>query len=157
MPSHIYRSNTCPGLGISHVPQQCKQHPLIGNTLQTLNKTCLQFKISSSLGPLTLIRQNLDFPLGNDGSFLPEVGPHTDPRAGDFFSGETIIPLSTLAAQMPDQHVSFWPYMQLRHFLTDSRVHPAFSRQQPQFESLCTNTEPQCHLISIIYAILSDE
>lgn len=118
---------------------------------------CHQFQISSSPGPLTPIRHNPEFPPGIEGSFLTELGPHADPRAGDFFLEEIFLPLSTLIAQRTDRQVPLWSYMQLRHFLTDPRTCPAFLRKHLQFESLCTNPEPQRHLISIIYSILFDK
>lgn len=41
--------------------------------------------------------------------------------------------------------------MQLRHFLLDPQTRAAYSRNQSHFESLCSATEPQRHLISTIY------
>lgn len=51
----------------------------------------------------------------------------------------------------------FWTYVQLRHFPNDPLSRSDFSRQHTQLELLCTNTEPQRHLISTIYSILFAE
>lgn len=79
-----------------HIPQCCKQHPFIGNILRIFTKMCHQFKISTSLGPLTPVYQNPEFPLGMGNNFLLHRGSHSDLRTGHFFSNATLIPRSTL-------------------------------------------------------------
>lgn len=95
------------------------QHPLISNTLQIFKKACHKFKISSSPGPLTPIRNNPGFPPGLLDSFLSEIWPHTDVRAEHFFSRNTFLTLPALSAQMPGHSFPFWMYIQLQHILNN--------------------------------------
>lgn len=94
----------------------CKQHPLIYNTFQIFQKTCRNFQICSSLGPLTPICNNLDFPQGLSDLFLSYTWRHTDMRAEHFFSRDTFLTLPKLSTQMSGQPFPFWTYCQIRHF-----------------------------------------
>lgn len=55
---------------------------------------------------------------------------------------------------MPNHDIPFYKYLQVRHFLQSSRQSSLWHRDLTQFESLCTSTEPQGHLISVNYSLL---
>lgn len=132
-----------PWTATNHIPKQCKQHPLIGNTLSIFFKMCQKLKISSIPGPPTPVCQNPDFPSGLDNTPLNSIRPHSDMRAGDFFAGDTLLPNSAFVSQTDNRQIPCWTYTQLQHFLHDPRSQLAYSRQHLPFKTSCSKTEPQ--------------
>lgn len=139
------------------IPQTCSQHPLISSTLQSFKSMCQKHHISSNPSPLTPIRNNADFPPGLHSTFLKGYWPQDDIRAKHFFSGNTFQAITNLPAHVSGKPFPSWIYNQIRHFLAHPPKNTDYSRQLTPFEVLCSQTEPQRHVISELYALLFSE
>lgn len=78
----------------------------------------------------------------------------TPVRAHGCFHNGSLLPHAELESTLSNHHLTFFKYLQLRHFLqTYSRDSP-YSRDHTPLELLCLDTEPQGHLISATYSLL---
>lgn len=75
-------------------------------------------------------------------------------RASHFFEGgsfrdRTAVPVLPEASPLP-----FWIYFQIRHYINDPRLRTLHARDLTPFDSLCSSTSPQRHLVSNSYSTL---
>lgn len=116
-------------------------------------------KIFSQIGPMTPLRLNPDFAPGSHTSFLKEIWPHSNVRAGNFFEGGLPLSYTNLAARLTMGTLPFWTYVQIRQFLDTparssewSRQHTLFRRNVPQ-----NGTPKTSHIIHVCPTILRSE
>lgn len=149
IPLHIL-----PWLNKTHIPPDCKFHPLIDNTINIFQSTSRTQKISSSPGPLTPVSHNPAFPLGMESSFALFFPSHRIVRAELFFENGKFLPLTDLQNRIQCQSLPQRVYLQIKRFLNTPKRLPIITRQHTSFEKICICTTPQRHLISRSYTLL---
>lgn len=50
----------------------------------------------------------------------------------------------------------WWSYLQVRHFLTTKQTTGDYAREMTSFETLCMANSPRSHLVSKLYADLTE-
>lgn len=115
---------------------------------------CKKLNSRTTYGPMTPLDDNPEFRLG-----LPLGSSMTDPlrpqlRAHQLFHNEELLSYQAMTAHFPDYHIPFYSYLQIRHFLQNSKPNTLWYREFTPFEYICNSKEPQRHLISTVYALL---
>lgn len=59
-----------------------------------------------------------------------------------------------LTSRLPERNIPFFKYLQRRHFLNSTKAITQWHRDHTPLEALCSSTEPQRHLISVVYSRL---
>lgn len=146
-----------PWLAPTHIPPTLREHPLIGPILGCFREACQKLHISSTPGPLTPIRLNLAFLPGMSAQFLTNQWQLANILAHQFFCDGSFLDRLTLTPTTTSNPLPFWTYFQIHHFLQGINRDSSISRPFTPFEHLFSQSNPQQHLISSIYAMLFTE
>lgn len=143
-----------PWIAMTNTPKEYASHPVMGPTLSAFRSISQSLHWYPAPGPLTPLVDNPDFapgmPLRN-----PSHTQGTPPlRASQFFKNGILLSFTALISHFQDYHIPFFKFLQIRHFLNNARPISQWFRDLTPFESLCTSTPPQRHVISEVYSLL---
>lgn len=141
-----------PWLPKENIPPHIHAHPLIGATLQAFDRACTIHKLSSKECPITPLRGNPTFIPGLARNFLAAEWPHREIQARHFFWRRRFKNHKEMAELSNTAKFPFWSYLQLKHYLDNPTRRAHFTRDTTVFESRCTRSSPQSHVISALYA-----
>lgn len=99
-------------------PSSMEDHPLNKKNITCFHKACDKTKVSSVIGPLTLVRMNPDFQPGMSPNFLAGEDLNNVLRAHPFFTAGKVLDLDHMAPQWPDARITPWIYIQLCRFFS---------------------------------------
>lgn len=134
-----------------HIPTSLKTHPLIGPTLRCFKAACKRFNISSITGPLTPINDNPVFPSGKGMSLTFHNWPFPSFSAFHLFENGNFLSLPQLADKMTNKIFPPGLYQQLQLWMGDLNQNNQISRPLSFFESLCSLSSPQRHVVSLVH------
>lgn len=109
-----------PWISGKNLPLDLKHHPLIHTSLSVLHKATRNTGLSGSVGPLTPIQDNPDFPPGVGNRFLQSPDPGHILLAKHCFQGTQIKNFQTLKTDVPLPDLTLWNYRQIRSFVNTS-------------------------------------
>ena len=132
-------------------------HHLVWATLLTFDRVCKAHALSDRDFPITPIRDTPDLPPGLQKSYLLAEWPQAQMLSKHFFYSGKFPSLQVLAQMSTTQAFPSWPFMQLKHFLNVPAKIAKYTRSSTVFESLCSSTSPQSHVISALYAYMFGE
>lgn len=143
-----------PWINTKDISPTATSHPLIGPTLQSFHNTSSAHKIAYVSGPLYPVLHNQNFPTGLPNQQLFNSISNKTMRIANFLQNGKIIPYETLRTLPATANITFWEYIQLRHFIirTLQKLDKPFSLKP--FEKFCLDHRPQTHLISNIYSLM---
>lgn len=128
-----------------------------GPTLNSFRNTCHSLKITPSPGPMTPLTGNPDFLPGCLRNNVTNADTECSMRAHHLFDHGHIISFAALSSICPDNNISFFHFLQIRHFLSSIKPISQWFRELHLIESLCSMTSPQSHLISTVYAFRGNQ
>lgn len=105
-------------------------------------------------GSMTPIKLNPDFPPGMHPLFLTDQWPSDHVRAHQFFHQGKLLSATQIANNLKKAPIPPWTYLLIAHYLKTLNKAPLCSEQLSPFETICTKTTPQTHLISYIHNLL---
>lgn len=146
-----------PWINSQATPKEYTSHPLMGPTLTTFRQISQTLHWCPSPGPLTPLVDNPDFEPGVPSHNQPHTQIITPLRTSQFFQNGKLLPFNALLSHLPDYHIPFFKFLQIRHFLNEARPTSQWFRDLTPFETLCTSSLPQKHLISEVYSLLFSE
>lgn len=132
----------------AHIPTALQNHLIIGHTLFCFREICTKLEISLIPGPLTAVQMNPEFLPGLTSSSVKDPKPSPALRTHHFYCAGSFMNYNQFTAQWPDTRLTSWTYMQMRNFLWFSECSSAVSWPLTPFESLCSRSSPQQHVIS---------
>lgn len=142
-----------PWVSKQSVPSKLHTHSLTGATLQVFDKACKAHALSATDCPITPIRGNPDFPPGLPKSYLSKEWPYTQMQAKHLFCRGKFLRLQDLVALSNTKSFPSW----LKHFLDVPVKIAKFTSPPTVFESLCSSSSPQSHVISALYVFMFGE
>lgn len=103
-------------------------HPLIGASLHEFDRACKVRAISASKCLITPTRGNSDSPPGLTGNYLSQEWSYAEMQEKYFFHRGTFVRQQELAPLSNTKSFPLWSYIQLKHFLDDSRRKEGYTK-----------------------------
>lgn len=135
-------------------PKQLKQHPLIGATLKTLQAINQRHLLTSSLGPLTPLTTNPDFPSGMDGSIQSLYNRNTPLLVAHCLKNNKIKSQADLRKEIGQTPLHFKEYQQIHDFIMNTQRQKHFFRPLTPFKTICFLASTTTKNISLTYTWL---